>query len=70
MKARPANKAFEDLAFALLFEHVYVEVKVYPDEQFVQLVADEHIAQFEEQAVQLTTFVIKALHCVQNPVTL
>jgi len=70
MKARPANKAFEDLALALLFEHVYVDVKVYPDEQFVQFVADEQIAQFDEQAVQLTTFVRKFVHYVQNPVAL
>jgi len=62
MKARPANKAFEDLAFALLFEHVYVDVKVYPEEQFVQFDEDEQIAQFDEHAVQLVIEVTVYIH--------
>jgi len=70
INANPASNIFEALALAEFDEHVYVDVNVYPDEQFVQFVEDEQIEQPAEHAVQLGTFVINCEHCVQNPVAL
>jgi len=58
MNANPASNMLEALAFAEFDEHVYVDVNVYPDEQFVQLVFDVQIEQPAEHAVQFGTFVI------------
>jgi len=70
INANPASNMFEALAFAEFDEHVYVEVKVYPDEQFVQFDEDEQIEQPDEQAVQFGTFVTNEPHYAQKPVAL
>jgi len=59
---------FDALAFAEFEEQVYVDVNVYPDEQFVQFDDDEQIEQPAEHAVQFGTFETKEAHYVQKPV--
>jgi len=48
MKANPAKSMFDDLEVELeLALQVYVEVKVYPDWQVVQVVVELHVEQPE-----------------------
>jgi len=71
MKAKPARSMFDALPVTLADEtQVKVDDKVYPVEQFVQLVDEEQIEQPAEHAVQFGTFVINEPHWAQKPVAL